>query len=263
MRDWIKTEVHDNWFEIIFNRPDKRNAIQIGLLEDMAEAVGIAERTPNMRLIVLRGEGKSFSAGLDILAMGGNAEVMGEDWTQRPHETTRHWQAQVTRLTESTLPVLALIHGHCLGAGMEIALACDFRVAAPNLKMSLEETRVGIIPDVGGTTRLTQLVGATRAKELILTSRRIDAETADRWGILNDIVPHEEFEATAQKWADEISRCAPLAVSAAKRTIQGVLNETPGLNLEAIEQAPLFHTEDLQIAMGSVLQRATPEWKWR
>lgn len=263
MEDWIKTEVHENWFEIILNRPDKRNAIQIGLLEDLAKTVAQAERTPNMRLIVLRGEGKSFSAGLDILAMGGNAEVMGEDWMQRPHETTRHWQAQVNRLADSSLPVLALIHGHCLGAGMEMALACDFRVAAPNLKMSLEETRVGIIPDVGGTTRLTQLVGATRAKEMILTSRRINAETADRWGILNDIVPFEDFADVAQKWANDVSRCAPLAVSAAKRAIQGVLDESAGLNLEAIEQAPLFHTEDLQIAMSSVMQRAAPEWKWR
>jgi enoyl-CoA hydratase/carnithine racemase len=261
-QNWILTEHKGLVFEIILNRPDKRNAIQVQMLTDLATAVAKAEKTQGVRLITIRGAGKAFSSGLDLTAMGGNVEQFGEDWANRPHELTRYWQACLNRLTDSPLPTLALLHGYCIGAGTEIALACDLRYADPETTLSLEETKNGLIPDVGGSTRLTQLIGPARAKEMIFTSRRIDPATAEKWGLINRIVPIDEFDQAAQTLAEEISGCAPLAVAAAKRVIQGVLSEEDGLRLEMMEQAPLFHTKDLQIGVQAAMLKQKPEWTW-
>jgi enoyl-CoA hydratase/carnithine racemase len=265
MSDWVKiiNDPQGSIFEIVIDRADKLNAMQLGMLMAIAESIHMAERTPGVRLVVIRAEGKSFCAGLDLMAMGGNADYMGENWADHPHHTVRTWQAQLNRIADSPLPSLALIHGHCLGIGTELALACDFRYAAPESSLSLEETRIGLIPDVGGTTRLTQLIGPGRAKELILTGRRIDAPTAERWGLVNQIIPQDNFSQAAQALADEINHCAPLAVAAAKRVIHGVMNAQEGMRLEASEQAPLFRSEDLQIGAQAAMLRQKPEWKWR
>jgi enoyl-CoA hydratase/carnithine racemase len=260
---WIKTETRGAIFEIILNRPDKRNAIQLGMLMDIARAVVEAEKQADTRLIVIRGEGKAFSGGLDLMAMGGNAEVMGDDWLDRPHETTRSWQSTLNRLTASPIPSLALIHGYCLGAGLELALACDFRYAAEDASISLEETRIGLIPDVGGTTRLMQVVGMARAKEMIFTARRIDAQTAEKWGLVNQVMPFEQLPEAAESLATEIAGCAPLAVAAAKRVIQGIADEGSGLHLEQVEQAPLFKSDDLREGIQAAIERRKPEWKQR
>jgi enoyl-CoA hydratase/carnithine racemase len=261
--NWILTQAKGPIFEIILNRPDKRNALQAPLLNDLAKAVAEAEQHPEARLIVVRGAGKAFSAGLDLAAMGGSVEEFGPDWMEQPHKVTRHWQCTLGRLTESPLPTVALIHGYCLGAGLELALACDFRYAAEGTTISLEETRLGIIPDAGGTTRLVGLIGIARAKELIFTGKRIDAETAERWGLVNYVMPESALEAAAVALADQISGCAPLAVAAAKRVIQGIADEATGLHLEAVEQAPLFHTRDLQEGVQAAIERRPPQWKRR
>ncbi len=259
---WILTEHKGPIFEITFNRPDKRNAIQLKMLRRVAEAINEAEQQPDVRLVVIRGAGKAFSAGLDLQSMGGVNEDFGPDWLQRPHALTREWQRALNRLTESPLPIVALLHGYCLGAGLETALACDFRYAAADVTLSLEETRLGLIPDVGGTTRLAQLIGMSRAKELIFTGRRIDAERAERWGLVNRVVAtQEELSGAAEELATELAGCAPLAVAAAKRIMQGIADEETGLALEQIEQAPLFHTEDLQEGIQAAIERRPPQWK--
>ncbi|PJF43660.1 MAG: hypothetical protein CUN55_07955 [Phototrophicales bacterium] len=259
----IQTKHHKHIFEIILNRPEKRNAMQIQMLRQIGEAVLEAQQTPQVRLIVLRAEGPAFSVGLDLQTMGGMIEEFGEDWMQQPHTLTRMWQAPVNILANASIPTLALIHGYCLGVGLELALACDFRYATPDAQLSLAETRIGLIPDVGGTTRLMALVGIARAKEMIFTARRIDGITAERWGIVNQVVEVENLPQSAVALADEIALCAPLAVSAAKRVIQGIADESRGLYLEALEQANLFATQDLQEGVQSVLMRRDPQWKWQ
>ncbi|MBI5929473.1 MAG: enoyl-CoA hydratase/isomerase family protein [Chloroflexi bacterium] len=261
--NWILTQPKGYIFEIILNRPDKRNAIHAQLLSDLAEAVGEAEKHPDARLIVIRGEGKAFSTGLDLLAIGGSVEMFGPDWMENPHIVTRHWQRTISRLTESTLPTIALIHGYCLGAGLELALACDFRYAAEGSIISLEETRLGIIPDAGGTTRLMGLIGIARAKEMIFTAKRIDATTAEKWGLVHYVMPKADLANAAAALAEQIAGCAPLAVAAAKRVIQGIADEATGLHLEAIEQAPLFKTRDIQEGMQAAIERRPAEWKRR
>lgn len=257
----IATKHNGLIFEIKLSRPEKRNAMTIQMLTQLADAVSEAEHAEGARLIVVRGEGKMFSAGLDLMSMGGAPEAYGDDWMHHSHAVSRAWQACLNRLANSSLPSLALVHSYAIGVGLELALACDFRYAAPDAHLSLEETKIGIIPDVGGTTRLTALIGPGRAKEMIFTGRRINADTAERWGLVNRVVDFEDFDNAAVELAEEISGCAPLAVSAAKRVIQNILDEQRGMTMEASEIAPLFHTEDLQVGAQAAMMKQKPEWK--
>ncbi len=248
-------------FEIILNRPDKRNAIRVQMLQAIASAVLLAEQTSGVRVIVVRGEGTCFSAGLDLMSMGGMPEALGENWRELGYEATRLWQRAIQRLQDTFLPTIALIHSYTIGAGLELALGCDLRIAAEDAVMSLEEARIGIIPDAGGTTRLTHLIGAARAKELIFTGRRFDAPTALQLGIVNQVVPADKLLEAGQTLAEEIMLSAPRAVAAAKRVINGLHNTADGFHLEMVEQYPLFHSEDLMEGVQARIERRPPNWK--
>jgi len=263
MSDHILTNFSDGVFEIILNRPDKRNAIRVQMLQAIAAAVIEAERIDDARVIVLKGEGDNFSAGIDLMAMGGMPELLGDDWRKMGYEVTRMWQTTISRIQESTLPAIALLKSYTLGAGLELALGCDMRIAADNTTISLEEARLGMIPDAGGTTRLTQLVGVARAKELIFTGKRIDADTALQWGLVNDVVPLDDLEAKGHAMAEEIIKCAPMAISAAKRTINAIVGSEDGLKHEMIEQYRLFHSEDIMEGMQAAMQRRPANWVGR
>ena len=254
---------HGAIFEIVLNRPDKRNAIRVQMLQEIASKVLQAEHTDGVRVIVVRGEGSCFSAGLDLMTMGGMPEALGENWRDNGYEATRLWQNSIQRLQNSTLPTICLMHSYSIGAGLELALGCDIRIAASDALMSLEEARLGIIPDAGGTTRLTQLIGAARAKELIFTGRRIDAATALQMGIVNQVVAPETLAEAGQKLAEEIMLCAPRAVAAAKRVINNLENVQTGLHMEMVEQFPLFHSEDLMEGVQAKIERRNPNWKGR
>ncbi|NJL93228.1 MAG: enoyl-CoA hydratase/isomerase family protein [Anaerolineae bacterium] len=186
--EYVLTQQRGTIFEIILNRPDKRNALTVQMLQAVAQACATAERTPGVRAIVLRGEGKGFCAGADLASMGGMPEALGDDWRGQGYTATRMWQENIHRLQLSPLPTLALVHGYTLSGGLELALGCDLRIAAEDTLLGLEEAQLGIIADAGGTTRLTTLIGPSRAKELLFTGRRIDAITAERWGLVNQVV---------------------------------------------------------------------------
>jgi len=158
---------------------------------------------------------------------------------------------------------IALLHGYCLGLGFELALACDFRIVAEGTKMGLPEARLGLIPDVGGTTRLTRLVGPARAKELIMTGRYIDLAGAERWGIVNDLVPESELLAKGESLVGELAQAAPLAVSYAKRVIDGLSDVDRGLQMEAWAQSHLMRTQDFEIGAQAMLTKQPPVWTGR
>jgi enoyl-CoA hydratase/carnithine racemase len=259
----ITTQQRDHIFDITLNRPEKRNAVVIQMLQAVEQAVAEAEHLPGVRVIVLRGEGKNFSTGLDVTGMGGMQDLMGDDWQQHGHEVTRIWQSCIRRLGNSSLPSIALLHSYTLGVGLELALACDFRIAADYTVLSLEEARLGLIPDVGGTTNLMRLVGPARARELILTGRRIDAPTAEQWGLVNQVVPADDLIEAGDKLAGEIVACAPLAISAAKRVMHALEDVESGLHLEMVEQNPLFASEDFLEGIQAAIERRSPNWKGR
>ncbi len=261
MTDLIITQQRDAVFEIVLNRPDKRNAINMEMFRGLETAVTIANRTPGLRAVILRGEGKAFSAGIDVSALLGLAQTHGPHWQTRMRSITDEFQGVLTLLERLELPTIALLHGYCLGLALEMALACDLRIAATGTKLGLPETLLGIIPDVGGTTRLTRLLGPARAKELIFTGRQIDAAQAEEWGLVNYVVPAEQLEAKANELVGEISQAAPLAVGMAKRVIDGLADVDRGLMLEGWAQSQLFSSEDFLEGAQAFMLKRPPVWK--
>ncbi len=261
MSDLIRTQQRDDIFEITLNRPEKRNAINLEMMRGLDTAVQTANRAPDIRAVVIRGEGKAFSAGIDVSAFLALAQEFGPHWQSRTLSITEMFQAVLTRLERLAVPTIALLHGHCLGLALELALACDFRIAAAGTKLGLPETRLGLIPDVGGTTRLARLVGPSRAKELIFTGRQMDVDTAVTWGIVNYVVPAGELTARADELAAEIRQAAPLAVGLAKRVIDGLDDVDRGLMLEAWAQAQLFRSEDFMEGIQSFMLKRPPQWQ--
>lgn len=263
MTDLILTQQHDAIFEIVLNRPDKRNAINIELWQQLDAAIEQAGRAVGVRAILLRGEGKVFSAGIDVTSLMGLAGRYGDQWQQRMRTITDDFQAVLSHLERLERPVIALLHGYCLGLALELALACDIRIAAEGTMLGLPETRLGMIPDVGGTTRLTRLVGPGRAKELIFTGRHFDATYAERWGIVNHIVPADQLLAKGEELAAEIAQAAPLAVGMAKRVIDSLADLDRGLTLEGWAQSQLFTSEDFGEGIQSFMLKQPPNFKGR
>ena len=261
MGDLVRTEQRGTIFEIILNRPDKRNAINAELFAEFDTAVQQANRSEGIRSVIIRGEGKAFSAGIDVSSLLGLAQKYGPHWQTRMRAITDEFQAVLTRLERLELPTIALLHGYCFGLAMELALACDIRIAAVDTKMGLLETRLGMIPDVGGTTRLVRLVGPARAKEIIFTGRQFEMNCAERWGIVNYVVPQEALMNKAEDLAEEISLSAPLAVGMAKRVIDGLSDIDRGLMLEGWAQSQLMSTEDFMEGAQSFMMKRPPVWK--
>ncbi|MCA9958417.1 MAG: enoyl-CoA hydratase/isomerase family protein [Anaerolineales bacterium] len=261
MSDLVLTRQQESVLEIVLNRPEKRNAMNMELLRELDTAVTQANRTPGLRAVIIRGEGKAFSAGIDVSALLGLAQTYGPHWQQRMRAITDEFQGIFTRLERLELPTIALLHGYCLGLALELALACDLRIAAAGTQLGLPETRLGIIPDVGGTTRLTRVVGPARAKELIFTGRHIDAEWAERWGIVNYVVPVEELASKGHALAAEITQAAPLAVGMAKRVIDGLADVDRGLQLEGWAQSQLLSSADFMEGAQSFMMKRAPQWQ--
>jgi len=261
MAELLLTHQRGPIFEIVLNRPEKRNAINPEMMDQLVEAIRLASRTDGVRTVVVRGEGLAFSSGIDLTSFMHLPEKYGNNWLQRMRSVTHDVQSVITLVERLEIPTLALIHGHCVGMGLELCLACDLRIAAQGAKLGLPETLRGMIPDVGGSTRLTRLVGPARAKELIFTGRLIDADVAERLGIVNSVVSESELLAAGDTLAAEIQKAAPLAVGMAKRVIDGLADIDRGLLLEGWAQSQLIPTEDFTEGIQSFLQKRPPEFK--
>lgn len=261
----ILTHHRDTIFEIVLNREDKRNAMNFTMLGEINAALDEAERLYNSnqaRVLLIRAEGRAFSSGIDLESFMNSDNPMGANWLSNLFPMTDYLQRIFTKIEQSSLPSICLLHGYCLGLGLEMALACDFRIAAERTRMGLPETRLGMIPDVGGTTRLVRLVGPSRAKELIMTGKNFEADEAERWGIINYVVPKDNLMAKAEELAKELALSAPMAVSYTKRVINDIMENQRALQIEAWAQAQLLRTEDFYQAVQAMVTKTYPvEWK--
>jgi enoyl-CoA hydratase/carnithine racemase len=261
----IITQQRDFIFEIIFNREAKRNAISWQMMDEISQALDEAERAFNegtARVLFFRANGIAFSSGIDLSGFMEDDPRFGKNWRDNLFATTAAMQHVMNKIENSSLPTFCLMHGYALGMAMELSLACDFRIIAERTKYGLPETRLGMIPDVGGTTRLFKLVGPSRAKELIMTGRNIDLEVAEKWGIVNYVVPKDELLKKAEELANEIVLSAPLAVSYTKRVINHMLDNGSDLQIEAWAQAQLLRTEDFMAGVQAVITKNYPvQWK--
>lgn len=261
MNDLVLAAQEGYVFTITLNNPQKRNAISWDLGQALVAALDAAAAADGVRVVVLRGAGTMFSAGIDLGDLMALPTRYGEHWQRQLRTMTDDWQRVTTRLERLELPTIAVLHGMALGLGFEIALACDFRLALVGTRLALPETRLGIIPDVGGTTRLTRLVGVGRAKELIMTGRTFGATDAERWGIINRVVTTEDLDDALGEFSAELASAAPLAVGMAKRVIDGMFDTERGLLLEGWAQSQLLRTVDFAEGIQAAIARRAAEFK--
>ena len=199
---------------IVLNRPEKRNAMNQELLHALRDALRAARDDSAVQCVLLRGAGPVFSAGVDLVELGASA---GETGRLRPFRTVFLDCANLCE--EMPKPVVCQIHRACIGGALEVALGCDLRVASSDSQLGLPEVKFGLIPDVGGSTRLPAVVGLGRAKELIMTARLIDAGEAERIGLVNRVVAPEQLEQATQALIEELLANSPIAVGRAKRVL--------------------------------------------
>jgi enoyl-CoA hydratase/carnithine racemase len=245
---------------IVLNRPEKRNAFNLELVQATGAALREAADDLDVRVVVVRGAGKVFSAGMDVEALG----AAGSE-PRRLRAFRRECLWAFNQAEEMTKPVIAQIHGVCIGGALELALACDLRVLSDDAFVGLPETRLGLVPDVGGSSRLPQVVGLGRAKELIMTGRVIGAQDAERFGLANRVAPAEALEAATQELVDELLGCAPIAVGLAKRLMDAsarpALSTT--LELEIAAQELCARSEDVREGVQAAAERRAPAFKGR
>jgi len=212
---------------VVLNRPEKRNAMNQELLRALGDALREAASEQSVHCVLLRGEGPVFSAGVDL---GELAESAGQAGLLRPFRQVFLDCANLCE--EMAKPVVCQIHRTCVGGALEVALGCDLRIASSDASLGLPEVRFGIIPDVGGSTRLPAVVGLGRAKELIMTARMIDAAEAERIGLVNRVVAPEQLEQATQELIDELLANSHVAVGRAKRVIDASARPTIAQTLE-------------------------------
>jgi enoyl-CoA hydratase/carnithine racemase len=199
---------------IVLNRPEKRNAMNQELLRALGDALREAAAEESVHCVVLRGEGPVFSAGVDL---GELAENTGRPGMLRPFRGV--FLDCANACEEMAKPVVCQIHRTCVGGALEVALGCDLRIASSDAQFGLPEVRFGIIPDVGGSSRLPAVVGVGRAKELIMTARMVDAEEAERIGLINRVVAPDDLDSATDALVAELLANSHVAVGRAKRVI--------------------------------------------
>ena len=223
----VITEDRGQVRHIVLNRPEKRNAMNQELLRALAEALLEAANDEWVHCVLLRGEGPVFSAGVDLVEL---ASFGGQPGVLRPF---RNVFLECANLCETMpKPVVCQIHHTCVGGALEVALGCDLRVASSDSKLGLPEVKFGIIPDVGGSSRLPAVVGLGRAKELIMTAGLIDAVEAHRIGLLNRVAAPAELEQTSEVLISELLANSPVAVGRAKRVMDASARPALALTLE-------------------------------
>src|SRR3954447_20587918 len=226
MSEYVSVEDIGRVRHIVLDRPEKRNAIHHDMVLELRDAAREAFEAPEVHCVIVRGEGRAFSAGIDVYQLGG----LNDAAMLRPFR--RDCIELVNLLEEMPKPVVAQIHGPCIGLGAELALACDMRVMADDTLFGLPEVKLGLIPDVGGSSRLPAVVGLGVAKELIMTGRTIDAAECHRIGAANRVASAAALEQATQELVDELLAASPLAVGFAKRVADGIAKPTLAASLE-------------------------------
>ena len=244
---------------ITLNRPKVMNALSLALLRELLQAATRAEGNPAIRVLIVTGAGeKAFAAGADIPAFRDMGAAEGLSFLNEI-------QAVMNGIERLKKPVLAAVNGYALGAGCELAMACDMIYAAETAKFGLPEVNLGIIPGAGGTQRLPRRVGGARAKELIYTGEMIDAQEAYRIGLVNRVFPAPELMAGTRTLAEKIALKGAGAIASAKTAItEGAdLDLKRALALEAKACALCFDTEDKAEGVSAFLEKREPRFKGR
>ena len=242
---------------LYINRPEKLNALNKATIQELHETLKMVDENPEVRVIIITGSGeKAFVAGADIAEF---AHFSAEEGAQL---AAKGQQLLFDFIENMKTPVIAAVNGFALGGGLELAMACHFRIASENAKMGLPETSLGVIPGYGGTQRLAQLVGKGRAMEMILTAGMIDAETAKIYGLVNHVVPQEDLFSAYMTVATRIMKNSPVAISKAIEAVNANFKTgVNGFDVEIKNFGACFATEDFKEGTTAFLEKRKAEFK--
>jgi enoyl-CoA hydratase/carnithine racemase len=248
-------------------RPGKRNAQNPLMWQELGRLGADLVPDESLRCLVVTGEGPAFSAGIDLVeGIGG----ILADFAEQPPDARSLDAGRAAAGTFGWIPDLgcasvAAVRGHAYGAGLQLALACDFRIFAEGTKVGLLETRYGLLPDMGATVRLPRIVGESRARELILLGDIIDADEALRIGLANRVVPGDDLDAAAAAFAARLAAQPPLAVRGARRAIDAAWYRGPeeSFRLALEEQMRCLRSDDFAEARQAMTEGRAPQWRGR
>jgi len=241
---------------IYLNRPERLNALNMEMIKELSQVLDELELNDKVRVLIITGTGRAFSAGADITAFQGVTPFLGAVYVRR-------FQELFNKIELYTKPVIAALNGYTLGGGLELSMACDFRIASELAELGQPEINLGLIPGAGGTQRLPRLIGEGKAKEIIYTGERIPAKEALNLGLVNKVVPHDELLNEARRFALKLSEKPPLALLATKYAVKFGLesNLWSGLALESSLFGLLFSTEDFIEGVSAFLEKRKPKFK--
>jgi 2-(1,2-epoxy-1,2-dihydrophenyl)acetyl-CoA isomerase len=251
--------VKDHVAHITLNRPEALNAINLEWSRDLMYAILQCDEDPTVRAVVISGAGNHFCAGGDLKAF----ISQGKDLPFHIKEVTTFLHAAISRMTRMNAPVIAAVNGYAVGAGMSLALACDFVLAGQSALFSVAYTRVGLTPDGSMSYFLPRTVGLKRALELTLTNRMLTAEEAFQLGIVTRVVPDKELPARANQLGQQLAKGPSKSFGAAKRLMQIGWNQTLETQMEEESQtiADITRTKDTQEGIRAFVEKRTPEYK--
>ena len=247
-------DAQDGILSITFNRPDKYNAITFAMLAELSEALDQFREDDSLRVLLLRANGSFYSAGLDVsegLAPETESGIEFRNWYRRDiHRLFDEFEA-------IEKPIVSAIQGPCLGGALEMALSCDFRLAAEEAKFGLPETNIGVLPGSGGMSRLTRLVGTAEAKWLVIAAQTIDAERALRVGLVHELYTAEDFEQHYMDFARYLATLPREAIGAGKIAIDAIedVDRSTARNIERLVNTPLSQSEEHRSLVQAFLNR--------
>jgi enoyl-CoA hydratase/carnithine racemase len=248
-------------------RPDKRNAQNPLMWEELAQLGAELLPDETLRCLVVTGEGSTFSAGMDVVEgmIGLLADAVERSDDEAMLAVGLAASGAVNWIPDLGCASVAAVRGHAYGAGLQLALACDFRIFAEGTKVGLLETRYGLLPDMGATVRLPRIVGEARARELILLGDVIDAGEALRIGLANRVVADGDLDAAAGELAGRVAAQPPIAVRGARRAIDAAWHRGPeeSLRLALDEQERCLKSEDFKEARQAMVEGRSPRWRGR
>jgi enoyl-CoA hydratase len=253
--DTIIVDITDNVATITLNRPDALNALNAKLMTELCKALEAADANDKVRCIVITGSEKAFAAGADITEMSERSFV--------DMYTKNYFASETSRFNNTRKPIIAAVSGYALGGGCELAMMCDFIIASETAKFGQPEINLGVIAGIGGTQRLARYVGKSKAMDMNLTGRFMDAAEAERAGLVSRVVPVAKLAKEARSAADKIAEKSQLATIAAKDAVNRAFETTlaEGINYERRLFQSLFATEDQKEGMAAFAEKREAQFR--
>lgn len=239
---------------ITLNRPENLNSFNADMLAELSEAVEIASKDKDVRTVVFTAAGRVFSCGGDLRNMVNNQKTVEADSIK---QGIKYVQGVFNRIEALQQPTIAAINGHAVGAGFQLSLACDFRIASSHAKLGVNDLKIGILPALGATTRLPALIGLAKAKELILLGELITPAQALEIGLINRVVEREDLDAAVNEMIEKLLTSAPLALAAAK----DLLDSGSSLDEAAVMQSFLVKSADATEGITAFFEKRRPCFK--